>query len=53
LAIEHGLGGRDALIIGCYMTNGIMRMLTHDEQILRLENLKFEKHQMKFEDTIV
>jgi predicted nucleic acid-binding protein len=53
LAVEHGLGGRDALIIGCYMTNGISRMLTHDEQILRLETLKFEKHQMKFEDPIV
>ena len=52
LAVKHGLGGRDALIIGCYAINGITRMLTHDEQLLRLGIVKFEKYRMRFEDPV-
>lgn len=52
LAVEHELGGRDALIIGCYLYSGIGQMLTHDDQILRLGALEFNNRRITFEDPI-
>jgi len=52
LAVEHGLGGRDALIIGCYLYGGIRHMLTHDDQILRLRSLEFGNRRIEFRDPI-
>lgn len=52
LAVEHGLGGRDSLIIGCYLYNRINRILTHDEEILKLGVLKFRDRAVGFEDPI-
>jgi predicted nucleic acid-binding protein len=52
LAVKHNLGGRDALIIGCYLCNGMSLMLTHDDRILQLGTLSFEKYQIGFEDPI-
>ncbi len=52
LAVEHNLGGRDSLIIGCYLYNRINRILTHDEEILKLGALKFRGRAVRFEDPI-
>lgn len=52
LAVEYDLGGRDSLIIGCYLYNKIYNMLTHDDEILRLRSLKFRNKSIKFEDPI-
>ncbi len=52
LAVEHGLGGRDALIIGCYLYNGMEKMLTHDEQISTLGALEFENKRIRFIDPV-
>jgi hypothetical protein len=37
LAERYNLGGRDSLIIGCYLYYGVSRIFTHDEEILKLE----------------
>jgi predicted nucleic acid-binding protein len=52
MAVKHNLGGRDALIIGCYLCSGMPVMLTHDDQILSLGTLSFEMHRMEFKDPI-
>jgi predicted nucleic acid-binding protein len=52
LASEHDLGGRDSLIIGCYLYNRITKILTHDEEILRLGPLRFRGRAVRFEDPV-
>jgi len=52
LAVEYDLGGRDSLIIGCYLYNRINDMLTHDDEILKLKSLRFRGKSIKFEDPI-
>lgn len=48
LAAEFNLGGRDALIVGCYMFNGAQAVLTHDRQLLRIESLEFRNRKISF-----
>jgi len=52
LAVEYNLGGRDSLIIGCYLYNKINNMLTHDDEILKLKGLKFRGKSITFKDPI-
>lgn len=52
LASEFNLGGRDSLIVGCYMMNGLEAMLTHDGAILQIEKANFRSHQITFHDPL-
>ena len=52
LASEFNMGGRDSLIIGCYMMNGLEGMLTHDGSILRIEKVDFRGRQITFHDPL-
>ena len=52
LGREFKLGGRDSLIVGCYMRNGMKTMLTHDKELLRLKRLRFKAHEIAFVDPL-
>ncbi len=41
LASEFDVGGRDSLILGCYLKGGIERVLTHDRELLRIGKLEY------------
>ena len=45
---EFNLGGRDFLIVGCYMRNGMETMLTHDKELLKLKKLRFRAREIAF-----
>jgi predicted nucleic acid-binding protein len=49
---EFNLGGRDALIVGCYLRNGMETMLTHDNELLRLKRLRFKGREIAFVDPL-
>jgi predicted nucleic acid-binding protein len=51
LAEEYNLGGRDSLIIGCFY-DGVSRIFTHDEEILKLGTVDFKGKRVKFEDSV-
>ena len=53
LASEFNLGGRDSLIIGCFLRNGVSDMLTHDKEMLNISNLNFRGRKIEFHDPIV
>jgi len=48
LGPEFNLGGRDSLIVGCYMRNGMETMLTHDKELLKLKKLRFKAWEIAF-----
>lgn len=52
LATEFKMGGRDSLIVGCYLRNGMDTMLTHDMDLLNLEEVKFRGRQMELADPL-
>ena len=52
LAIEFGMGGRDSLIVGCYMTSGMDAVLTHDSSLLAMGNVRFRGRQIAFLDPL-
>jgi len=53
LASEFNLGGRDSLIIGCYLRNGVNIVLTHDKELLNISNLIFKGRKIEFRDPIL
>jgi predicted nucleic acid-binding protein len=52
LATEFKMGGRDSLIAGCYMTNGVETMLTHDSALLVVGKVSFRGRQLAFRDPL-
>ncbi|MBO3803835.1 MAG: type II toxin-antitoxin system VapC family toxin [Candidatus Brockarchaeota archaeon] len=52
LAAAYDLGGRDSLIISCYLYNRIGRMITHDDKILKRMSLSFRGKSIRFEDPL-
>lgn len=52
LASAFDMGGRDSLIIGCYLRNGINEMLTHDKDLLNLKEVRFRGQQIAFTDPL-
>ena len=52
LGPKLSLGGRDALIVGCYLRNGMETTLTHDKDLLSLQRLRFKDREMKFVDPL-
>ncbi len=52
LASELNLGGRDSLIVGCYMVNGVETMLTHDADLLAISDVTFRGRRISFSDPL-
>ncbi len=52
LASEFKLGGRDSLILGCYLRNGMEVLLTHDRQLLDFRTIRFRGRQITFADPL-
>ncbi len=52
LAVESKLGGRDSLVIGCYVSNGVDEMLTHDGEILSLKEATLKGKTIRFADPL-
>lgn len=52
LASEFNMGGRDSLIVGCYMINGAETMLTHDGALLKIEKVEFRSRQIAFRNPL-
>lgn len=52
LASEFGMGGRDSLIVGSFMHNGIDAMLTRDRDLLGLKKLRFRGQEIVFTDPL-
>jgi predicted nucleic acid-binding protein len=52
LASEFEFGGRDSLIIGSFMRNGVETMLTHDGDLLRRRKVNFKGKSIGFSDPL-
>lgn len=52
LASEFNMGGRDSLIVGCYLLGGMESVLTHDGDLLNLGKVRFRGRQIAFSDPI-
>lgn len=52
VAAHYNLGGRDSLIIGCYLFSKVSSLLTHDEEILNLKELNFKGRRIEIKNAI-
>lgn len=52
LASEFSLGGRDSLILGCYLRGGIEEVLTHDRDLLRIGKLEYRGREVILRDPL-
>ena len=52
LASEFGLGGRDSLILGCYLRGGVEEVLTHDRELLRIGKLEYRDREVTLRDPL-
>jgi predicted nucleic acid-binding protein len=53
LSIQHGLGGRDALMIANFLMNKVPIMYTHDQELIRLEKISWKRSAMVFKDPVL
>ena len=53
IGAEFKIGGRDALIVGCYLHGGVERVLTHDRELLNLGKIMAKGKAIRFIDPIV
>lgn len=52
LAVKHGLGGRDALIIANFLGNKVPTMYTHDQELLSLKRVTWKSASLGFKDPL-
>jgi predicted nucleic acid-binding protein len=52
LAVRHGLGGRDALIIANFIGNKVPVMYTHDGEFLSLKRIAWKASSLEFKDPL-
>ena len=52
LASRTKLGGRDSLIIGCYLHNSIPEILSHDEELAELGKVSFRGKHARIRDPV-
>lgn len=52
LAAKMNLGGRDSLIVGCYLQNRIPEMYSHDEDLVRLRKVVMKRKTIRITDPI-
>ncbi len=53
LSVQHGLGGRDALMIANFLANKVPTIFTHDQEILKLHKLSWRGFSLIFKDPLV
>jgi predicted nucleic acid-binding protein len=52
LATKTNLGGRNSLIIGCYLYNNIPEIYSHDEELTKLEKVTYKGRHTRIIDPI-
>jgi len=52
LGAKMKLGGRDSLIVGCYLHNRIPEMYSHDEDMLRLRQVSAKGNTIRITDPV-
>ena len=52
LATEHGLGGRDSLILANLLLNKVPVLYTHDTELLKLRRVSWGKQSIRFKDPV-
>lgn len=52
LATKTNLGGRDSLIVGCYLHNHIPEIYSHDEELIKLGRVSFKGRHTRIIDPI-
>jgi len=52
LAVRTNLGGRDSLILGCYLHNRIPEMYSHDEDLSKLKKVSAKGKILRITDPI-
>jgi len=52
LSVQHKLGGRDALIIANFLINKVPTMYTHDQQLLKFQEMSWKNHIITFKDPL-
>jgi len=52
LATKTDLGGRDSVIIGCYLQNRIPEIYSHDDDLLTLKRISLKGRQLRVTDPI-
>jgi predicted nucleic acid-binding protein len=52
LAVNHGLGGRDSLIIANFIGNKVPKMYTHDQDLLSLKRITWKTAAIDFKDPL-
>jgi len=52
LATKINLGGRDSLIIGCYLHGGVPEIYSHDEDLVKLRKVSLKGKQTRILDPI-
>lgn len=52
LAVKFNMGGRDSLIVGCFMHNRVEMLLTHDRQLLQLRRIDHRGKEISFSDPL-
>jgi predicted nucleic acid-binding protein len=53
LAARYSLGGRDSLIIANCIINKISRMLTHDSDLIKMQQISWRDNSLAFDDPLV
>ena len=52
LAAKYELGGRDALILACNVSNQVSTFLTHDKKLLQLQKILWRNRQVSIRDLV-
>ncbi len=52
LATKTNLGGRDSLIIGCYLHNNVPEIYSHDEELTKLGRVSYKGRHSRIVDPI-
>ena len=53
LAVKHGFGGRDAIIIANFVGNKISIMYTHDQELLSKKKITWKNHSIELKDPLL
>jgi predicted nucleic acid-binding protein len=50
LAAKTNLGGRDSLILGCYLQNNITEIYSHDAELVKLDKISIKRKHTRITD---
>ncbi len=52
LAVKHNIGGRDALILASFLANKGPVMYTHDQELLKLQQVSWKNIEITLKDPL-